>query len=107
LLGLEELKKRNPGVTVIGVATQSEPDDVARVVAKRNLTIHIAVSEALAKALLASWGTTIVLDPDGNTRFIHPPYLPDVVGFLEKDLAALRSSLTIAEVKHPRAWRLF
>jgi thiol-disulfide isomerase/thioredoxin/tetratricopeptide (TPR) repeat protein len=90
--GFLDFQRRNPDVTVIGVAVmRSELKNVKEIIQKRKWgLLSMSLSEATGTAFgVTSVPQTYVIDRDGRLRFVHGGELPDVVAMLEKELALL------------------
>ncbi len=90
--GFLDLQRRNPDVTVIGVAVLgSELKNVNEIIRKRKWGIlTMAHSEVTGTAFGVNLvPQTYVIDKEGRLRFVHRGELPDVVAMLEKELALL------------------
>jgi thiol-disulfide isomerase/thioredoxin len=89
--GFLEFQKRNPNVTVIGVAVMSELKNVEETIRKRKWD---ALTMAHSELTGTGFGVTVVpqtfvIDKEGRLRFVHRGELPDVVAMLEKELKML------------------
>ena len=92
--GFLDFQRRNPDVTVIGVAVlKSELKNVNEIIQKRKWgMLTMALSEATGTAFgVTGVPHTFVIDKDGRLRFVHGGEMSDVVAMLEKELTLLRA----------------
>lgn len=89
--GFLEFQRRNPNVTVIGVAVMSEPQKVREIIRKRKWDkLIMAQSDVTGTGFgVTAVPQTCVIDKDGRLRFVHLGELPDVVAILEKELSLI------------------
>jgi thiol-disulfide isomerase/thioredoxin/Tfp pilus assembly protein PilF len=89
--GFLDFQRRNPNVTVIGVAVMSELKNVQEIIQKRKWDmLTMAQSDVTGNGFgVTAVPQTYVIDKDGRLRFVHRGELPDVVAMLEKELALL------------------
>lgn len=91
--GFLEFQRRNPNVTVIGVAVMSELKNVQEIIRKRKWEkLTMAQSDVTGTGFgVTAVPQTYVIDKDGRLRFVHRGELPDVVAMLEKELSLLNA----------------
>lgn len=89
--GFLDFQRRNPDVTVIGVAVMSELKNVNEIIQKRKWgMLTMAQSDMTGTAFgVSAVPQTYVIDKDGRLRFVHRGELPDVVAILEKELSLI------------------
>lgn len=89
--GFLEFQRRNPNVTVIGVAVMSEPKNVQEIIRRRKWDkLTMAQSDVTGTGFgVTAVPQTYLIDKDGRLRFVHRGELPDVVAILEKELTLL------------------
>jgi thiol-disulfide isomerase/thioredoxin/Tfp pilus assembly protein PilF len=92
--GFLEFQRRNPNVTVIGVAVMSEPKNVREIIRRRKWDkLTMAQSDVTGTGFgVTAVPQTYVIDKDGRLRFVHLGELPDVVAMLEKELSLIGSN---------------
>lgn len=94
LPALQAFQHDHPEVNLLTVAIDQDPQEVRSFLEKKGLkSLHVAVVPEVPEELTsAAYPTTIVLDASGRLQFVHDGVLPDVPGYLQKDLSALESS---------------
>jgi thiol-disulfide isomerase/thioredoxin len=90
--GFLDFQRRNPDVTVIGVAVlRSELKNVKEIIQQRQWDkLTMAQSDVTGTRFgVTSVPQTYVIDKEGRLRFVHLDSMSDVVAMLEKELALL------------------
>lgn len=89
-----ELSRRNPAVTVIGVAVMSELPNVKAIISERKLgALTIAQSDLTGtKFGITTVPPTYVIDQEGRIRVVHATALAEVVAIITKELAIIRGN---------------
>lgn len=93
--GFENVRQAHPELRVLLVAIDSKLPDVKKVLRRQRIStkeIILDDEDSVASFGLNGVPQTYLIDKNGRIRIMHLGGLPDVVSYLEADLASIRST---------------